>query len=100
MLWRLNQELFPDPGRPIARTTTPFGARGVAGRGAGAAGTVSRAGEVSIGAATGSEEGVASVACPSVVGSALRVLLRPPLPRRRRRFGFSADPGESEGPES
>ena len=31
-LWRLNHELLPEPGRPIARTTTPFGGRcGVAG---------------------------------------------------------------------
>ena len=28
MLWRLNQELFPDPGSPMARTTVPFEARG------------------------------------------------------------------------
>ena len=27
ILCRLNHELFPDPGRPIAKTTTPFGAR-------------------------------------------------------------------------
>src|ERR1700730_12580864 len=27
-LWRLNQELFPDPGNPMARTTVPFEARG------------------------------------------------------------------------
>jgi len=26
-LFRLNQELLPDPGSPIARTTTPFGGR-------------------------------------------------------------------------
>jgi hypothetical protein len=26
-LWRLNHELLPEPGRPIARTTTPFGGR-------------------------------------------------------------------------
>src|SRR5712692_2339601 len=38
MLCRLNQELLPDPGRPIARTTTPFGARGVAALGGAGAG--------------------------------------------------------------
>jgi len=27
MLCRLNQELFPDPGSPIAKTTTPLEAR-------------------------------------------------------------------------
>ena len=26
-LWRLNQELLPEPGRPIASTTMPLGAR-------------------------------------------------------------------------
>ena len=27
MLWRLNHELLPDPGRPTARMTAPFGGR-------------------------------------------------------------------------
>ena len=27
-LWRLNHELLPEPGSPMARTTTPFGGRG------------------------------------------------------------------------
>jgi len=29
-LWRLNQELLPDPGNPMARTTMPLGGRGPA----------------------------------------------------------------------
>jgi hypothetical protein len=29
-LWRLNQELLPDPGSPMARTTMPLGGRGAA----------------------------------------------------------------------
>src|ERR1700722_5628761 len=29
-LWRLNQELLPDPGSPMARTTMPLGGRGPA----------------------------------------------------------------------
>src|SRR2546427_10947776 len=37
ILCRLNQELLPDPGRPIARTTTPLGARGMVAGGAAAA---------------------------------------------------------------
>ena len=28
MLWRLNHELLPEPGSPIARTTVPFDALG------------------------------------------------------------------------
>src|SRR6202161_3468572 len=44
-LWRLNHELLPEPGSPIASTTTPFGGRGDA---AGTAGTFAGA------AATGS----------------------------------------------
>src|SRR6266478_4547105 len=28
ILCRLNHELLPEPGRPIAKTTTPFGVRG------------------------------------------------------------------------
>src|SRR6266436_8772077 len=27
MLWRLNHELLPEPGRPMARITAPFGGR-------------------------------------------------------------------------
>jgi hypothetical protein len=30
MLWRLNHELFPDPGSPIAKTTTPLDGRELA----------------------------------------------------------------------
>ena|SRR5208282_220544 len=38
MLWRLNHELLPDPGRPIASTTVPLLARAGAAAGAGTAG--------------------------------------------------------------
>src|ERR1700739_1978188 len=38
MLLRLNQELLPEPGRPMARMTAPLGGRGIAGgRGRGVA---------------------------------------------------------------
>ena len=43
-LCRLNHELFPEPGKPIARTTTPFGGRGTAGTWAGAFGVTATAG--------------------------------------------------------
>ena len=47
-LWRLNQELLPEPGRPMARTTMPFGGRvaaaGTAVGTRGACGTASAAG--------------------------------------------------------
>jgi hypothetical protein len=37
MLWRLNHELFPEPGIPIAKITTPFGRAPVADDAPGAA---------------------------------------------------------------
>src|ERR1039458_7426354 len=42
MLWRLNQELLPDPGSPIASTTTPFEGRGVSASGGAAAALATR----------------------------------------------------------
>ncbi len=53
MLWRLNHVLLPDPGKPMASTTIPFGGRG------GAAGTVSGA------------WGAGAALSPSVGGSAV-----------------------------
>src|SRR5579864_5300597 len=76
MLWRLNQELLPDPGSPIARTTTPLLARGAE---TGAAGT--EAGCASAGAAL-----AGAAAC-----WAGRLLPRPPLRRRRGRRMPPAD---------
>src|SRR5580658_10330508 len=35
MLWRLNHELLPDPGNPIASTTTPLEGRGASTSGGG-----------------------------------------------------------------
>src|ERR1700732_3050692 len=94
--WRLNQELFPEPGRPIARTTTPLdGCCGVA-VGVAAAGAV-----VSLVSEAGADgDGVPSAGAPCVEGEAVwRVRPRPPLPRRRRRLGraLSLSPGRTSG---
>jgi hypothetical protein len=84
MLWRLNHELLPDPGSPIARTTTPFEA---CGRGA-------TEGDAARGASAASASGTVSV----VAGAA--GVREPPRPRplpprlRRRRTGRPASDPE------
>ena len=92
--WRLNHVDLPDPGSPIASTTTPLlgrAAAATAGGAAPAAGTSSDSG-----AATGTSDGTgaASATADPFLGVApgLRRLLRPPR-RRRRRFGRSASAG-------
>ena len=84
MLCRLNQELLPDPGNPMARTTVPFEARGAAPvvalappfvRCAVGEGTLSASPSLEV-AATG----------PVLAGCA-PPRPRPPLPRRRLRRG-------------
>src|SRR3984885_14867562 len=45
-LWRLNQELLPEPGSPMASTTTPFGGHWAAGAGAVGTLTAAATGEV------------------------------------------------------
>ena len=88
MLWRLNHELFPDPGSPIAKTTTPFGGR-----------------ELALGAATWGVEaawlGISLVAAldaaPSATagrGSLPRPRPLPPRPLRRRFFCAESPPTE------
>jgi len=61
-LCRLNQELLPDPGRPIASTTMPFGGRCVVAAAAGTLGTA---------AACGTAAGSASVSPASVNSSSV-----------------------------
>src|SRR6202142_3483916 len=72
MLWRLNQELLPEPGRPTARITAPLGVP--CGR-EGAAGAGNAADESS----------------PATAGWGLE-LRRPRRPRPRRRRGRWAPP--------
>ncbi len=67
MLWRLNQALLPDPGRPIARITVPLG----------------EGGETTAGVARSGTAGALTVA-----GAVSRPL--PPRPRRRRRLRLAA----------
>jgi hypothetical protein len=87
ILWRLNHELFPDPGSPMARITLPFGARGTAVGEAFAAACVT-------GAAT-SLSGVDSAGDPLDGAAATGrgpPLPRPPRPRRRLRRGSAPPP--------
>src|SRR5580704_15264771 len=99
MLWRLNHELLPDPGNPIASTTTPL-----EGRDASTWGGV----DVALAAvrpckATAVEAGLSFEAVCDGCGSPpvpadstgeapLRARPRPPLPRRRRRLATSPFP--------
>ena len=84
ILCRLNHELFPDPGSPTARTTTPLDARGAGGTLATAAG------------AAGSAADALAAAAAGCCDPELR-LPRPPRPRRRRgRRGCPA--GSGPGP--
>src|SRR3989442_12173978 len=90
ILCRLNQELLPDPGRPIARTTTPLGARGMVAGGAAAAAVLAALGTSGaiIAEALRCGEGGAG-GSPRRADSrgwvSPRTRPRPPLPRRRRR---------------
>src|SRR5271154_6760666 len=89
MLWRLNHELLPDPGRPIASTTVPLLAR--------AGADAECAGSFAATAGAGADDFGAddSVAAASAVGSAAAGVCaargvrerdppRPPRLRRRR----------------
>src|SRR5215471_17903531 len=83
MLFRLNQELFPDPGSPIARITDPFGGRGgatgITSAGVDTAGTP--------GVSLGSTAGTVASAEGTATGARADPFLprpRPPLPLRRR----------------
>src|SRR5579863_4766671 len=54
ILLRLNHELLPEPGNPIANTTTPFGERAAVAAGAVASGALAEAaGTAAASAATG-----------------------------------------------
>src|SRR5216683_7926520 len=81
MLCRLNQELFPDPGSPIARTTVPFETRGAA------AGIAVAAPDVSIGGATTTWPFPTSPPDATGFAACAPPLPRPHLPRRRLRRG-------------
>jgi hypothetical protein len=73
-LWRLNQALFPEPGRPMESTTVPLGSRG----GVEGGGTLAAVAPV-----VSSEAVRATGECAGdAAGRELRP--RPPLPRRRR----------------
>ncbi len=100
MLWRLNHELFPDPGNPIARTTTPLEGRGDSGWGGLDAdlaaarpwGATGDDAALSFGAACTGVVGSLPAAADSAGGAPLRLRPRPPLPRRRRRLFTSPLP--------
>src|SRR5438270_180220 len=82
-LCRLNHELLPEPGSPIARTTVPFDARGRCATGAAATGAAS---------GFSSALGTATEAASELAGTDFdpgRLLPRPPL---RRRLGRRASP--------
>src|SRR5882724_6530672 len=80
MLCRLNHELFPDPGNPMARITVPLGTRGAAaGAGFAADGATGATPSPSVVASAGT---ALDGAIPPVLEPPLP---RPPRPRRRRR---------------
>ncbi len=93
-LFRLNQELLPDPGSPIARTTTPFGGRDAT-TGGTAGGPVGAADSATGGAARPAADGVSSEGASPIALTAAGVKARPtgcrrsrpprPRPPRRRR---------------
>ena len=76
MLWRLNHELFPDPGRPTASTTIPF--EGCCAAGAGGVGVV-------LGTGRAGPDSVVGGCCCGEVCCPGRFLPRPPRRRRRGR---------------
>jgi hypothetical protein len=76
MLLRLNHELLPEPGRPMARTTVPLGDAGDAGE---VSGTEADSGTFAGGASAFEELAAAGVGL-----DAGRLRPRPPRPRRRR----------------
>ena len=107
-LWRLNHELLPEPGNPMARTTTPFGGRCGA---AGTAGTLGATGEVTVGSSA-SPASESSSSAPSTGTTGMDPFAaagakacatacsrpRPPRPRPpRRRRPRPVDP-EPAGP--
>ncbi len=85
MLLRLNQELLPEPGKPIASTTVPFGDAG----GATAVATLPATGSAV--AALGVEFLGVSVRAPE------RPRPRPPRPLRREGPSLRAGLGRDEG---
>src|SRR6266513_984729 len=95
MLCRLNHELFPEPGSPMAKITTPFGRAAAAGDATvilGVCGALITSGTFSF-----EEEGVA-VCAEAVTGRApLPPRPRPPRPllRLRRRFASAAGGGRA-----
>src|SRR6266480_2174490 len=90
MLCRLNHELFPEPGSPMAKITTPFGRAPAAGDvpvTLGACGALIVSGAFSF-------EGEAVAVCPEAVTGRAPLPPRPrpprPLLRLRRRFASAA----------
>ena len=108
-LWRLNQELLPEPGSPMASTTTPFGARAAAVGAAGTLGVATDAAGASASPASGPSSsestGVAGTAPLTAVGAkaCATACSRPrpprPLPPRRRRLRAACPPRPATGGE-
>ena len=94
-MWRLNQELLPDPGKPIASTTVPLEGRGDSVGGgvvAGLAAARPRGAALSFGEGCIGATASLPATADSGGGAPLRPRPRPPLPRRRRRLFTSPLP--------
>src|ERR1700730_3009869 len=91
ILCRLNQELFPDPGNPIARITLPFGRSGadvVAALGLALAAGATCGVIPSLREAVSAEETAVAALDGTAPADRDPPLPRPPRPRRRLRRGF------------
>ncbi len=109
-LWRLNHELLPEPGSPMARTTTPFGGRWAAAGGAGTRGAAA-SGEVTGGSSaspasensssagsvgtTGTDPFTAAGAKACATACSRPRPPRPRPPRRRRPRPVDPEPGRT-----
>src|SRR6476619_6084453 len=82
-LWRLNQELLPEPGSPIASTTVPLEMCGLV-----AGGIIGAAGDS--GAVASAEPEVSGAIAAGCAAGFCRERLRPRPPRRRRGRRVSA----------
>src|SRR6476661_5042226 len=87
ILWRLNHELLPDPGNPIARMTLPLDTRGAAGGEVFAA-----AGGTGASASPSGPDSVEAPADGAATADLEPPLPLPPRPRRRLRRGSPGPP--------
>src|SRR5207245_4447988 len=92
-------ELLPEPGSPIASTTTPLEGRGASGGTGATLGAVRPRGVVTTAPGAGciGSTGSSFTVAASAVGEPVRLRPRPPLPRPRRRLLASAPPTTGRG---